>query len=179
MSFYSLNQIQRESKIHNVRQKNLDRKSLSHKRTVFLSHSHQDNDIVLSIIEFLLTLDTYVYVDWLDPTMPHVTSAETARKIKERIVQCERFIVLLSENSKESKWVPWELGVADAKKDNSKISIFPIKRSSYTSDSNFDGLEYMELYQKIKIGVSNDTGAETPIVLQPRATKGYTLQYWL
>lgn len=152
---------------------------MSHKRTVFLSHSHQDNDFVLKIIEFLLTIDTYVYVDWLDPTMPQVTSAETATKIKERIIQCERFIVLLSENSRESKWVPWELGFADAKKDDSKISIFPIKRSFYTADSIFDGLEYMELYQRIKIGISNDTGAETPIVLPPRATRGYALYQWL
>lgn len=179
MSFYSLNQIQRESNISNVRQKNLERKSLGQRRTVFLSHSHHDNDIVLSIIEFLLTIDTYVYVDWLDPTMPQVTSAETATKIKERIIQCERFIVLLSEHSKESKWVPWELGFADAKKDNSKISIFPVKRSIYTSDSNFDGLEYMELYQKIKIGISNNTGKDTPIVIPPRETKGYTLHQWL
>lgn len=179
MPFYSLNQIQRESKISNVRQRNLERKSLSQKRTVFLSHSHQDNDIVLSIIEFLLRENTYVYVDWLDPTMPKVTSAETATKIKERIIQCDRFIVLLSENSKESRWVPWELGFADAKKDNSKISIFPIKRNLSTSDSNFDGLEYMELYQTIKIGISNDTGENTPIVIEPGATKGYTLYQWL
>lgn len=178
MSLYSLYRIQSESNIPDVLQKNLNRKSLSYKRTVFLSHSHDDNDIVLSVIKFFLTIGICVYVDWLDPSMPRITSSGTATKIKEKIVQCERFVVLLSENSKESKWVPWELGFADAKKDNDKIAIFPVKRSSYTSDSDFDGLEYMQLYRKIELGQLATTGEPAPVVLPPNATRGQTLQQW-
>ena len=179
MSYYSLNQIRSVGNIANFSQKNLERKSLSYKRTVFLSHSHQDNDIVGSVIEFLLTIGVYVYVDWLDPTMPQITSAETASKIKERINQCERFVVLLTENSKESKWVPWELGFADAKKENDKIGIFPVKRSPYTNDSEFSGLEYMQLYRRIELGTIVATGKAAPCVFAPHATQGPTLDQWL
>lgn len=100
----------------NFRQKNLERKSLTSKTTVFVSHSHKDADIIESAIQFLLSVGLLVYVDWLDPTMPQTTSGETAVKVKNRIVECEKFVVLLSENSKDSKWVPWELGFADGKK---------------------------------------------------------------
>jgi len=179
MSYYSLDRIQAAGNIPNVRQKNLDRKSLSYKRTVFLSHSHQDNDIVGSVVEFLLTVGIYAYVDWLDPTMPQTTSGETASKIKERIIQCERFVVLLTENSKESKWVPWELGFADAMKNNENISIFPVRRRSYTNDSEFNGLEYMQLYQRIALGNLIETGESIPCVFPPNATKGKTLGQWL
>ena len=179
MSFYLLRRIQNDANIPNVQQKNFDRKSLSYKRTVFLSHSHDDNDIILDIIEFLLTVGITVYVDWLDPTMPRITSVETAVRIKERIVQCERFVVLLTENSKESKWVPWELGFADAKKDNDRIAVFPVKRYSYTSDSEFTGLEYMQLYQRIMLGQIIATGADSPVVLPPNVDRGVTLKGWL
>jgi len=179
MSYYSINEIRRVANIPNYTQKNLQRRSLSNRRTVFLSHSHQDNDIVGLIIEFLLTVGVYVYVDWLDPTMPRTTSAETARKIKERIVICERFVVLLTENSKESKWVPWELGFADAKKKNENIGIFPVLRNPYANGSTFSGLEYMQLYQQIKVGTISSTGQETPIVLPPGASRGDVVSYWL
>lgn len=178
-NFYTLYRIKNDSNITDFRQKNLNRKSLSYKKTVFLSHSHQDNDIVGNIIEFLLTVGVFVYVDWLDPTMPQVTSGETASKIKERIIQCERFVVLLTENSKESKWVPWELGFADAKKNNENIAIFPVKRSSSTSDSVFSGLEYMQLYQRIELGNLVLTGEPSPSVFLPNATRGRILKDWL
>lgn len=179
MSYYSLSRIQSDSNIQNPLQKNTNRKSLSYRSTIFLSHSHNDNDIVINVIEFLLTFGIYVYVDWLDPTMPHITSGKTALAIKERIVQCERFVVLLTENSKESKWVPWELGYADAKKDYQMIAVFPVKRYSFTKESEFDGLEYMQLYQKIEFGQLISTGEPSPVVIPPFETKGATLKQWL
>lgn len=178
MSYYSLQQIKSIAKFPNVRQKNLERSLLTGKTTVFLSHSHEDADIVDSAISFLLTIGVLVYVDWLDPTMPRITSGETATTIKNRIVQCQKFVVLLSESSKNSKWVPWELGFADGKKNNSDIAILPIKRNSYTKDSEFAGLEYMELYQQIQIGSLN--GANIPAIFPGFSTKGgMVVENWL
>ncbi len=149
MSYYTLSGIRNISKFNQPIVENKKRNILSNKKTVFLSHSHKDADIVKDVIAFLLSVGIYVYVDWLDPTMPKVTSAETADKIKKRIVQCERFVVLLTEKSKESKWVPWELGFADGRKAIENIGILPIKRNSYTQDSDFKGLEYIELHTTI------------------------------
>lgn len=178
MSYYTLDQIKRDGTV-DFRRKNLERFSKSYKTTIFLSHSHHDNDIVGSVISFLLNNGIYIYVDWLDPTMPQTTSGETASKIKDKINQCERFIVLLTENSKESKWVPWELGYADAQKDNDKISILPVKRNYYTRDSEFEGIEYMQLYRQIVFGHIIATKEPTPTILNVRSSTGTTLSGWL
>ena len=118
---------------------------------IFLSHSHKDKDIIKPVIAFLRMSGINVYVDWLDETMPKFTSRETAEKIQRKIKECDEFIVLLTENSKESKWVPWELGYSDGVKSLNKISILPIKRDLATKDSDFTGVEYMHLYKVYKL----------------------------
>lgn len=170
MTYYTFSDIQSISTIRQPLIENKKRSTLTNKKTVFLSHSHKDADIVKDVMAFLLSIDIYVYVDWLDPTMPSVTSAETAEKIKGKIVDCERFIVLLTENSKESKWVPWELGFADGKKPIENIAILPIKKNRYTQDSSFNGLEYMKLYPIISIGNANSR--TSPAIFPPSRLKG-------
>jgi hypothetical protein len=127
------------------------------KTTIFLSHSHSDSDIIKEIIGFFLAIDIYIYVDWLDPTMPAITSVETAKKIKSKIRECDKFVILLTENSKNSKWVPWELGWADGVKKFGDIAIFPVLRSA---SGNFSGVEYMELYPNIREGIQENKRRE-------------------
>lgn len=182
MAYLTYSQIFRTAKFQDPRAQNAARKSLPTKNTVFLSHSHQDADLVLAAVNFLLTLGVEVYVDWLDGSMPAVTSGETAAKIKAKIVECQRFAVLLSENSVGSKWVPWELGYADGVKDINKIAIMPIRRNEYTPDATFDGLEYMSLYPVIKEGFLD--GKILASVFPPRrlgeTSNGYPIdRYWL
>lgn len=182
MAYLSYSQLLGTAKFQDPRGQNAVRKSLTTKNTVFLSHSHQDADLVLAAVNFLLTLGVEVYVDWLDSSMPSITSGETASKIKGKIKECDRFAVLLSENSVGSKWVPWELGYADGVKDINKIAIMPIRRNQYTSDSAFDGLEYMSLYPVIKEGFL-DGNIFASVFLPKRlgeTGKGYKVdEYWL
>ena len=78
--------------------------------------------------------------------MPKETSAETAKNIKERIKQCDKFILLATNGAIESKWCNWELGYGDAQKyETEKIALFPLKpKGSY--DQDYKGSEYMRLY---------------------------------
>lgn len=180
MAYYTVEEIKSIGGIRNIpniRQKNLERKLSATKTTVFLSHSHEDNDIVESVLAFFLNMGILIYVDWLDPAMPRTTSGETAVKIKEKIRQCDRFVVLLTENSRDSKWVPWELGYADGNKKNEDISIMPVKRNYYTDESSFNGLEYMQLYQTIKVGVLS--GQNIPSVFAPGSNSGTVIKSWL
>lgn len=179
MSYYTLSEIKHAGRFIDIRQKNVERFSKSNKTTVFLSHSHQDRDIIASVMAFLLDAGIYVYVDWLDPEMPKITSGVTASKLKDKIDECHRFIVLLTENSKDSRWVPWELGIADVKKTNENIGILPVKRYSYTRDSEFDGIEFMQLYRRIVFGNIIATGEPSPVILEPNADRGDILQTWL
>lgn len=139
----------------------------SYKKVIFLSHSHKDKDLVEKVALFLLSQGTYLYVDWKDGSMPPVTSSETANKIKSRIKTCDEFVVLASNNALDSKWVPWELGFADAAKGMSKVFIFPVA----DNDGKWRGSEYFDLYQKIELGREENRSALTEaVVRQPEYT---------
>ncbi len=117
--------------------------------TVFLSHSHKDKKLAIGFIKLLEDLGFKVYVDWNDSSMPRITSAETARKIKERIRQMHLFIFLATKNGIKSRWCPWELGVADSLKDWDDILIVPV----VDKHGNFKGNEYLQIYRHLTLDI--------------------------
>ena len=116
-------------------------------RSVFLSHSHADKDLVRPAVIFFKEQGVQVYVDWMDGEMPSRTSGETAKRLKSKISENDRFVVLVSEHSKESHWVPWELGLADGVKGMRKIASFPIR----SDEREFKGNEYFSIYPRIEL----------------------------
>ena len=111
--------------------------------TVFLSHNHRDKDVLENVIGELKSLGVNVYVDWNDEFMPYVTSGETARRIKEKIRNSKKFILIATEAAIASKWCNWELGYGDAYKYRDHIAIMPIKESR---DRIYTGSEYLQIY---------------------------------
>jgi len=136
--------------------------------TIFLSHSHKDRHLIEPAASFLRSHGVKIYVDWTDGEMPDEVSGETARKLKERIKQFKKFIVLVTQNSKSSRWVPWELGYADSTKGMNNIASFPI-----ADGYDFTDNEYLKIYPKIYY-VSN-----TYYVWQDDPTNIVNLQDWL
>lgn len=123
--------------------------NFSYKTTVFLSHKHDDLEDLKDLIGFLSSnYSVDVYVDSRDPGMPKETSGETAKRIKDIINKCDKFILLAIDGAIESKWCNWELGYGDAKKYRDKIALFPIKPKG-TYDWNYKGNEYMQIYPHI------------------------------
>ena len=118
--------------------------SLDVDATIFLSHSHKDKDLIQPAIGFLRSQGVKVYVDWMDEGMPEVVSGDTARKIKQKITEHKKFLVLVTEHSKDSRWVPWELGFADPTKGMAHIASFPV-----AEQYDFSQNEYMHIYPKI------------------------------
>ena len=118
------------------------------KTTVFISHKHDDLDDLKGVIGLLQQeYGVLVYIDSQDPTMPKITSAETASNIKNRIRECDKFILLATNGAIESKWCNWELGYGDAKRFEDNIALFPMKpNNTYNS---YKGSEYMDLYPYI------------------------------
>ncbi|HEU4683776.1 MAG TPA: toll/interleukin-1 receptor domain-containing protein [Nitrospira sp.] len=112
--------------------------------TVFLCHSHLDQDIVKGLMVFWREAGWEVYVDWEDDSMPESPTSATAQAIKKRIVEMNYFVFLATPNSLKSRWCPWEIGFADARKDNDRILLIP------TTDgySNY-GSEYLGLYRHL------------------------------
>jgi len=120
------------------------------KITVFISHKHEDLNDLMGVIGFLeKQYNVRCYIDGLDQTMPKVTSAETAEKLKNRIKTCNKFILLATTKAIESKWCNWELGYGDSQKYKSdSLAIFPIKMKSELS-TDFKGNEYMDIYPTV------------------------------
>ncbi len=138
--------------------------------TVFLSHSHQDADLVEPAILFLASQGVVVYVDWKDPTMPAITSPETAARIKERIGACKKFVVLGTNNAVKSRWIPWELGVADSRTGMNNIAVMPVV-PQYRS---WEGQEYVGIYSRLETA---DDGRWA--VFPAGQNRGMYLEEWL
>ena len=143
----------------------------------FLSHSSKDDELVAGAITILRNHGALVYIDSKDPTMPPTTSHITASKLKERIQQSGRFVLLATENSRESKWVPWELGAADGFKGVPNIAIFPAVESR--SDFAWTKWEYMGLYRRIVWGRHKDYQKDIWMVLDHHNNTATELRRWL
>lgn len=140
--------------------------------SVFLSHSSKDLDLLPGVVLFLEIYGAKVYVDERDHRMPKPPSSQTARLLKRMIATSSKFIVLISEKSSSSKWVPWELGLADGLCRLNNIALLP------TSETGLEEMwaqqEYLGLYSKIKI---NEHG--NYIVHDPEKNTQIELGQWL
>lgn len=153
-------------------------------KTVFLSHKHDDLEDLKDVIGFLeKEYDVKVYIDSRDPSMPPVTSGETAENIKKRIKQCDKFILLATNGAIESKWCNWELGFGDDVKFPDNIALFPFK----PKDQKYVGNEYMSIYPYVAYYNGSDTYLSgTPIkegyyvhTENSKASKITPLKEWL
>lgn len=137
---------------------------------VFLSHSHHDADLVGAAASFLTTQGVYVYVDWMDRGMPSQTSSVTAARIKQKIDANHKFVLLVTENSRSSKWVPWELGCADGIRGLDHMAILGVEDRA----GALKGSEYLGLYAQI--WPSND---DDWVVVKPGQDRVKRLKDWL
>lgn len=127
-------------------------------KTIFLSHSHHDKLLVEGLKNLLASVGVELYIDWLDDNMPAVTSRETAEKLKSRIKSCNLFMLLATANALNSKWVPWEIGVADGVKSLAQIILVPVADDT----GRFPGSEYLQIYNKLETDP-----ASTPFITSP------------
>lgn len=126
-------------------------KNFSVTKTAFLCHSHKDEALAKGLQVALKDEGIQLYIDWQDHTMPETPNAVTAQKIKDKIRTCNVFLYLATQNAKDSRWCPWEIGNADSS--CKKILIIPtIDDGGYTTY----GSEYLQLYPHIDIAFSPD-----------------------
>lgn len=63
-------------------------------RTVFLCHSHEDEQLVKGLITLFHEQGWRVYVDWQDAAMPDSPTRETAARIQQKIRELDYFYFL-------------------------------------------------------------------------------------
>lgn len=135
-------------------------------KTVFLCHSHLDEELVKGVIVLLKESGWKVYVDWADVQMPEQPNRDTARRIQNKIVEHDYFLFLATRNSLASRWCPWEIGFADGKKPIDRILILA------TADGNGEyGNEYLQLYSRVDLLSGGTLG-----LFQPGQNTGLSLR---
>ncbi|MEK0160811.1 toll/interleukin-1 receptor domain-containing protein [Pseudoalteromonas piscicida] len=127
---------------------------------VFLSHSSDDAELILGIKKILeeeqgLT----VYVDWdTDRQLSRENvNKETADLLRMRMKQSKSLIYVATENSPNSRWMPWELGYFDGFRPQG-VAILPLLDSE---DESFNGQEYLSLYPVVTKGRYKNGQKET------------------
>jgi hypothetical protein len=114
---------------------------------IFLSHSIRDAELILGMKGVFEDMGYSVYVDWIeDPQLDRtkVTSA-TAEKLRQRMNSSKSLFFVTTSNADSSKWMPWECGFFDGRKE--KVAIVPIQTSS--ASNSYTGQEYLGLYPYI------------------------------
>ncbi len=114
---------------------------------IFLSHSIKDAELVDGARLELEDKGLKVYVDWIvDPQLDRsAVNAETAAALRERMLQCDSLVYVHTENSPQSKWMPWELGFFDGAK-GCRVSVMPVLKNERDS---FKGQEYLGIYPTV------------------------------
>lgn len=121
------------------------RKSTSVEVTIFLSHKHDESEELKDAIALLKKYGVNVYIDHNDEEMPKHTSGATAEKLKKKIKENKKFILLATERAIASKWCNWELGFGDAHKYINHIALLVVKEDN----TNWTGSEYLQIYPVI------------------------------
>lgn len=81
---------------------------------VFISHQKADSTLAAQLARRLLVVHQIEsYVDVIDPAI--VRGEDLASHIRSRMSQCTQLLAVVSLSTRESQWVPWEIGVATEK----------------------------------------------------------------
>lgn len=85
---------------------------------VFISHKKEDQHIAIELGEFLTkTMNVDIYLDIYDPELQEAVSVENDAKIVKSIVDglklSDILLCIISDKTKLSWWVPYEIGMAD------------------------------------------------------------------
>lgn len=143
----------------------------------FLSHSSADADRLPYVISILERHGAVVYVDKKDHTLPAVTSRETASQLKRRIMLSSKFVLLTSPTSKDSRWMPWELGVADGYKGGGKVAILPSPEHAH--EQRWADQEYLGVYDRIVYGTFRTRTDPVFMVHNQEKNSATELSEWL
>ncbi len=139
------------------------------KATVFLSYSHYDKKWAHAVSLMLEMVDGDLYVDLRDDSLPRDTDSGTADILRERIREADKFLLLVTDKTKESAWVPWELGIADGLKGREQVAVLPL-----SSAHDFKGQEYIERYNRIET-----SGRDILTLYNTRSGTAQVFSHWI
>lgn len=79
---------------------------------VFISHSRRDEARSRALAKTLQQWDIAVYADFEDAPLSSLPDLALAERLVSKLRQCRLLIFAFSEESVNSRWMPWKLGLA-------------------------------------------------------------------
>lgn len=122
---------------------------------VFISHKKEDQQIAVALGDFLMNdMHVDIYLDIYDPVLQEAVSVENDEKIVQSIrtglKESSMLLCIVSDKTKLSWWVPYEIGIADhaglkiASIRTKSINDFPsFLKTKTTLNSLSDLIEYI------------------------------------
>jgi len=140
---------------------------------VFIAHSSLDRTSLRGVERLLAVHSASYYIDKRDSSLPSVPSVVTADLLASRIALSRRLIVVVTENSAQSRWVPWEMGVAHGAKGPKYVASLPMAQDP--SEKLWARQEYLGLYPQITWKPSISKWAVT----DPLDNRYWSLEDWI
>jgi hypothetical protein len=146
-------------------------------KTTFLAHSSKDDDLVAGAILILENHGAKVYVDHKDPSISTSSLPEIGAHLRQVIRECGKFVMLATPRSKESKWIPWELGLGDGIRQHPNVALFPATESAL--ETEWSQQEYLGLYSRIVWGQIKGEEKQKWLVWDHHSNTASGLRNWL
>lgn len=162
-------------------QENIQRAKKAAARTpnnsTFLSHSSKDDEVMPAVIYVLESHGASVYLDKLDLSLYEKQPRDIATTLRSNISVSKKFVVFASDNVRDSKWVPWELGLADGFKNSANVALFPAPDKK--DDYHWTEQEYLGVYDRIVYGLIKGDSSPGWIVWDQSRNSARHLRDWL
>lgn len=119
---------------------------------IFLSHAFADRDAVAEARGRIAAEGYSVYVDWIEDNDLDRSSADhrIADKLRHRMRQSGTLFYAVSSHSKASRWMPWELGFADAWA--GRVFVYPLDQEAGDYAKSVEFLSLYPLVDRNRLG---------------------------
>ncbi len=145
---------------------------------VFLSHSSKDHDLLPKAAFVLQNSGARVYIDDNDSNLTGADIPTIATQLRISVKKkCQKFVLFLTERVKDSKWIPWELGIADGCISETNVALFPAAEKAV--NILWTTMEYMGLYKRIIFDRLEGFADYVWVVYDYHTNTGELLSKWL
>ncbi|MBI2839276.1 MAG: toll/interleukin-1 receptor domain-containing protein [Acidobacteria bacterium] len=151
---------------------------LSESSDLFLAHSSQDKgDVLNGAIKTLQDGGARVYADFLDPVANALSPPDFGNFFDQAIRDTRRLVVLLTEKTATSRWVPWELGLAHGVHEVNRAAVWPINDTG--ADEIWARQEFLLVYPSIEWVRFKGNDQYQWAVRVPSNGEYWSLEQWL
>lgn len=98
--------------------------------------------------------------------------------MRKAVASCRRLVVLVTEETATSRWLPWETGLADGVAGSEQVALLPLRPSATASDLWLQQ-RYFDLYGRIEHVTLRGDSQPCWAVRNPDDGKYWRLQAWI